>query len=792
MVYDPIRDIELPSPAAAEPSSWAAQSTSAARYTPSAGNDDFVVANGSSHTPSFDQSPSGGTRLSIRSGQGGLRGLLNDDVSPSEGFSTRTSERTRSSISSAQEEEGYHPRPSISSLLNESSAPLVKSTSNSSLAHDSSPSNPSPGPRHHYLDPNGFLAPTTPASAYARSRSDSSRSPFPSQHNPSPKVNTAHLPYSEYHPSPHGAHYDTLTESSTRRASGGPRHPMMPPTDLPYHPDLGHLPLRSPSVSVSPRSQHLPLAQPITSRPSSSRSTASHPFSFQPPSFPQNTSPSTSVRRLSEDQSIRPRSSSYQQRTSQPPGFSPQYAPTRTPSPIRASLYDPRRVSRPTSVLRPIHPDEATFFRSHGLANNPLRKRKAKLAPSWSAPSPGIRNQSQQPSEYDVSYFPNHGEMSDSRRSQSHVSRRGSASSSVGRPSDDRLETPHLSARSRQHSERSIGGNREEANHRKRHPEPEEEVGRDLQRRKVSATQYVGNVKAVAEHYNSRPEVGVQHREFSPIIGLKKFNNWIKSVLIGKFAWRPPGKGARVLDIGCGKGGDLNKWKQARIRFYLGLDLADTSVEQAEGRYRTMNRPGFEAHFFAHDCFAKSINTVVPEALTSEPFDNVTMQFCMHYAFESASKARMMIENVSRNLRPGGVFIGTIPDSDLLLERLNAIPDDEEDLRFGNNCYYVEFTERRHKGIYGHQYQFYLEDAVEGVPEYLVNWENFESLALEYKMRLIYKKSFNEVLQEEQGSRDFGPLLGRMGVVDQNGQSAMDADQWEAANLYMAFAFEKL
>ena len=71
---------------------------------------------------------------------------------------------------------------------------------------------------------------------------------------------------------------------------------------------------------------------------------------------------------------------------------------------------------------------------------------------------------------------------------------------------------------------------------------------------------------------NARPEVGVEHREFSPIIGLKKFNNWIKSVLIGKFAWRPKGSpGANVLDIGCGKGGDLNKWKQARIRLYVGL-----------------------------------------------------------------------------------------------------------------------------------------------------------------------------------------------------------------------------
>jgi mRNA (guanine-N7-)-methyltransferase len=49
-------------------------------------------------------------------------------------------------------------------------------------------------------------------------------------------------------------------------------------------------------------------------------------------------------------------------------------------------------------------------------------------------------------------------------------------------------------------------------------------------------------------------------------------------------------------------------------------------------------------------------------------------------------------------------------------------------------------------------------------------------------MRLTYKEPFHNVLQEEQGSRDFGPLLSKMGVVDAMGSSAMDANQWEAAS----------
>jgi mRNA (guanine-N7-)-methyltransferase len=44
---------------------------------------------------------------------------------------------------------------------------------------------------------------------------------------------------------------------------------------------------------------------------------------------------------------------------------------------------------------------------------------------------------------------------------------------------------------------------------------------------------------------------------------------------------------------------------------------------------------------------------------------------------------------------------------------------------FGNDCYRVVFSEREHKGVYGHEYRFFLEDAVGDVPEYIVDWDNF-------------------------------------------------------------------
>lgn len=87
---------------------------------------------------------------------------------------------------------------------------------------------------------------------------------------------------------------------------------------------------------------------------------------------------------------------------------------------------------------------------------------------------------------------------------------------------------------------------------------------------------------------NHRPEYGKDNRRLSPIFGLKAFNNWIKSVLINKFTplavhgamgegMVVRGRGDRrevkgsVLDLGCGKGGDLNKWNAAKVKRYTGL-----------------------------------------------------------------------------------------------------------------------------------------------------------------------------------------------------------------------------
>ena len=105
------------------------------------------------------------------------------------------------------------------------------------------------------------------------------------------------------------------------------------------------------------------------------------------------------------------------------------------------------------------------------------------------------------------------------------------------------------------------------------------------------------------------------------------------------------------------------------------------------------------------------------------------MQFCMHYAFETEARARMMLENVTRWLRPGGMFIATIPNSEILLGDLYALPEETEPpFVTGNEYYRVTFDERPvERPTYGFKYKFWLLDAVDNVPEYVVHWDAFEA-----------------------------------------------------------------
>jgi len=443
---------------------------------------------------------------------------------------------------------------------------------------------------------------------------------------------------------------------------------------------------------------------------------------------------------------------------------------------------------------------------------------------------------------------------------------------------------------------------------------------------------------AVTQHYNLVPERGRDWRKTeSRIKGLRSYNNWVKSCIIQKFARSeskdaPPYTPIKVLDIGCGKGGDLQKWQSApqRVELYVGVDPADVSIAQARERYVSMQRSNqdrgrndrrrknlFHGEFVVRDCFSKPIEEIPiirqvgfdagvgpgqVQRWGGGGFDVVSMMFCLHYSFESQEKARTMIRNVAGSLKKGGRFLGVIPNSAVLTEKVkdyhrkkaelnggkpeveedednwdpeqpldaskpesdaNAFrPNDEEEddwdpeksldnqpkepaiestiqppwddndddwdpeksldtqkpkseaepkpepevkkkkkqegFEWGNSIYRVKFPgatppDGAFRPPYGWKYFYFLEEAVEEVPEYVVPWEAFRALAEDYNLELQYYKPFAEVWEEEKDDRYLGPLSERMNVRGRDGGTLLiRAEEMEAASFYTAFCFYKV
>lgn len=243
---------------------------------------------------------------------------------------------------------------------------------------------------------------------------------------------------------------------------------------------------------------------------------------------------------------------------------------------------------------------------------------------------------------------------------------------------------------------------------RKRQLEREQAHNQEAQLKAHASTDIVRSA------YNAVPQRGREWRQKdSQIKGLRSFNNWVKSALIQKFSptedttpgsrmggHHVDGPGLRVLDIGCGKGGDLQKWQNApcQVDLYVGVDPADVSIQQAKDRYAGMpalaksgefrGRPLYKAHFFARDCFKDFLGDIAvirqvgidpnPGQGLSMPghgggFDVVSMMFSLHYAWENEQRTRAALRNISGALKKGGRFLGVLPNSNVIQAKLREI-----------------------------------------------------------------------------------------------------------------------
>jgi len=346
-----------------------------------------------------------------------------------------------------------------------------------------------------------------------------------------------------------------------------------------------------------------------------------------------------------------------------------------------------------------------------------------------------------------------------------------------------------------------------------------EEVGGDASG--ITASHSLGETvdsektaQKVASAYDNLVDLGREGRQRSGILHLRNFNNWVKATLVQRHAPKPS---LRVLDLACGKAGDLPKWLKAGVTHYAGVDISRQAVDDAAKRFNDMCGSGKGS---AHSVSAKFAQadlgcTDLGERgflAPDEKFDVISVQFALHYLFQSEKRALSFFRNIAGRLVTGGVFLGTIPDAAKLVRSLrdkvspaaSANIDSKEGVTFGNSICSVTFPLESVKAQwsigsspYGIRYTFFLNDRetggapVDHIDEYLVPWELLERLAAAAGLRPLTRLNFHSWFETvTSSSNDSRELLKKMSVLDCEG--TMPVEDWEVVGLYRVFAFERV
>ncbi|KAL9178343.1 hypothetical protein ACHAXT_001771 [Thalassiosira profunda] len=208
-------------------------------------------------------------------------------------------------------------------------------------------------------------------------------------------------------------------------------------------------------------------------------------------------------------------------------------------------------------------------------------------------------------------------------------------------------------------------------------------------------------------------------RADSRLYHMRAFNGWVKATQIAELdpntASSSKGKKRsrmsplRVLDLACGKGGDLGKWTlhRRKLENYVGVDVARGSLVDAALRARDMSKRNnvlrkctFTLADLGEDVpgrrwskRAKRMQKLLTWNLQSEPpeaskrdpvfvaaegggiaetdkFDVVSIQFAIHYMMSTRKRARRFFHTVSSLLEVGGNLIVTTIDSRVVVEKL--------------------------------------------------------------------------------------------------------------------------
>ncbi|KAL6903727.1 hypothetical protein ACP4OV_004540 [Aristida adscensionis] len=239
--------------------------------------------------------------------------------------------------------------------------------------------------------------------------------------------------------------------------------------------------------------------------------------------------------------------------------------------------------------------------------------------------------------------------------------------------------------------------------------------------------------------------------------------DFAKTALIKIFAFPY----ATVCDVYCDGGVDTERWCDAQVGHYVGIEASASAASDARELWENKRKP-FTAEFIELDPSDDEF-----EARVQEKGIQADIVCCMQH-LQSEERAKKLLNNISSLLKPGGYFLGITPDSSTIWTKyqknveashnkgLKTVPNS---IRSENYTITFEVEEEKFP-FFGKKYQ--LKFANEAV---------FDNHCLVH---------FPSLMRTQ-----FAPMLASYGasLVDPRGK--LLARSYDILGLYSAFVFQK-
>ena len=272
-------------------------------------------------------------------------------------------------------------------------------------------------------------------------------------------------------------------------------------------------------------------------------------------------------------------------------------------------------------------------------------------------------------------------------------------------------------------------------------------------------------------------------------------------------------EGTKMIDFAVGKGGDLNKFIQAGVSFVYGVDIAKDNIQNVMdgicARYLESHRVIGSNKipwglFQVGDCtrnlrkgeaFSTEKDRVISRGVYGQGAKNTAVlermplvkrvfgwgengfevgscQFALHFFCENATKFHGFMQNLTENMKIGGVFVCTTFDGQRLFEKLRGVSEGDSWTLYGSGVHggerIFQLTKRYAETGFpsdemglGYGVDVYQESINKTFREYLVHPEFLKSVMFDYGFTLVRREEAEQI-GFERGTDTFDALHNSM------------------------------